>query len=133
MSRGKLRIMNADLVRSSDRCQPLSTNHYPLAGVSLIQQRAHGINLGGYGCRGRHSPFVLQFERMSQTITIRLTSELARWLEERRRQTGIPVSRIIRHQLERAKSETGKQRFLRHAGKISGPQDLSSRKGFALS
>jgi len=70
---------------------------------------------------------------MSQTITIRLTPELTEWLAERRRQTGLPASRIIRHQLERAQSETGKQRFLRHAGKISGPQDLSSRKGFALS
>jgi predicted DNA-binding protein len=68
---------------------------------------------------------------MSQTITIRLTAELAEWLQERRRRTGLPVSRIIRHQLERAKSEAGNQRFLRHAGKISGPSDLSSRKGFA--
>ena len=68
---------------------------------------------------------------MSQTITIRLTDELAEWLEERRRQTGLPVSRIVRHQLERAKSETGSQRFLRLAGKISGAPDLSSRKGFA--
>jgi len=64
-------------------------------------------------------------------ITIRLTTELAQWLEERRRQTGLPVSRIIRHQLERAKAESGKQRFLRLAGQISGPPDLSSRKGFA--
>jgi len=70
---------------------------------------------------------------MSQTITIRLTAELAEWLQERRRQTGLPVSRIIRYRLEQAKSETGNQRFLRHAGKISGPRDLSSRKGFAPS
>ena len=70
---------------------------------------------------------------MSQTITIRLTSELAEWLQERRRETGLPASRIIRQQLERAKSESGKQLFLRHAGKISGPQDLSLRKGFARS
>jgi hypothetical protein len=43
----------------------------------------------------------------------------------------LPVSRIIRHQLERAKSESGSQPFLRHMGKISAPPDLSSRKGFA--
>jgi len=67
---------------------------------------------------------------MSHTITVRLTPELAEWLQERRRETGLPVSRIIRHQLERAKSEAGSQPFLRHAGKISGPPDLSSRKGF---
>jgi hypothetical protein len=45
----------------------------------------------------------------------------------------LPISRIIRHQLERAKSEPGNQRFLRHAGRISGPPDLSSRRGFARS
>jgi hypothetical protein len=67
---------------------------------------------------------------MGQRITIRLTAELAEWLEERRRETGLPSSRIIRHQLERAKSEVGSQPFLRHAGKISGPPDLSSREGF---
>ena len=70
---------------------------------------------------------------MSQTITIRLTAELAEWLQERRRETGLPVSRIVRHQLERAKSESGDKPFLRHAGKITGPTDLSSRKGFARS
>ena len=68
---------------------------------------------------------------MSHTMSIRLTPELAEWLQEKRRETGLPISRIIRQQLERAKSESGKQPFLRHAGKISGPQDLSSRKGFA--
>jgi hypothetical protein len=68
---------------------------------------------------------------MSQTITIRLTAELAEWLQERRRATGLPVSRIIRHQIQRAKSELGHKPFLRHAGEISGPADLSARKGFA--
>ena len=70
---------------------------------------------------------------MSHTVTIRLTADLADWLEESRRRTGLPVGRIIRDQLERAKSETGNQRFLRLAGKISGPPNLSSRKGFARS
>jgi len=68
---------------------------------------------------------------MSQTITVRLTPELAEWLQETARRTGLPAGRIIRQQLERAKSESGNQRFLRHGGKISGPPDLSSRKGFA--
>ncbi|MGH9444880.1 MAG: hypothetical protein ACRD3O_04020 [Terriglobia bacterium] len=70
---------------------------------------------------------------MSQTITVRLTVELAEWLQETAHQTGLPAGRIIRHQLERAKSEAGGQPFLRHAGKISGAPDLSSRKGFAPS
>lgn len=84
--------------------------------------------------RRNEQPFrsVLHFCPMSRTITIRLTAELAEWLEERRRETGLPVSRIIRQELERAKSEVGNQPYLRHAGKISGPPDLSSRKGFTL-
>jgi len=70
---------------------------------------------------------------MSHTITVRLTPELADWLEEMRRKTGLPAGRIIRHQLERARCEAGSQRFLRHAGRLTGPPDLSSRKGFARS
>ena len=68
---------------------------------------------------------------MSHTITVRLTPELDAWLRETARDTGIPAGRIIRDQLERAKSKAGNQRFLRRAGEISGPPDLSSRKGFS--
>jgi hypothetical protein len=68
---------------------------------------------------------------MSHTLTIRLTEELLAWLKEVSRRTGLPVGRIIRQQLESAKSEKGNQRFLRHAGKINGASDLSSRKGFS--
>jgi hypothetical protein len=71
---------------------------------------------------------------MSHTLTIRLTEELLSWLKEKSRQTGVPVGRLIRQQLEAAKSGGGKQRFLRHAGAISGgPPDVSSRKGFSRS
>lgn len=68
---------------------------------------------------------------MSDTITIRITEELSAWLKATARKTGVPVGRLIRDQLERAKKETGNKPFLRHAGSISGPADLSSRKGFA--
>ena len=68
---------------------------------------------------------------MSHTITIRLTQELAEWLSETSKKTGMPVGRIIREQLEEARSRPGTQRFLRHAGKISGPRGLSLRKGFS--
>jgi len=67
---------------------------------------------------------------MSDTITVRLPEDLAAWLAETTRRTGIPAGRIIREQLERAKAEAGDQGFLRLAGKISGPASLSSRKGF---
>ena len=68
---------------------------------------------------------------MSHTITIRLSEELAAWLAESAERTGLPSGRIIRQQLERARAESGSQRFLKHAGKLAGPEDLSSRKGFA--
>jgi hypothetical protein len=68
---------------------------------------------------------------VSHTLTIRLTDELIAWLKERSRKTGLPLGRLIRQQLETAKSEKGKQGFLRHAGEINGPSDLSSRKGFS--
>ena len=68
---------------------------------------------------------------MSHTITIRLSEELANWLAETARRTGLPVGRIIRQQLERTREKSGNQRFLKHAGKLAGAADLSLRKGFA--
>jgi len=69
---------------------------------------------------------------MSHTLTIRITEELLDWLKETSRRTGIPVGRLIRQQLESAKSNGGQQRFMRHAGAIRGlPSDLSMRKGFS--
>jgi len=68
---------------------------------------------------------------MSHTLTIRLTDELLSWLKETSRQTGVPMGRLVREQLESVKSNGGKQRFLRHVGALSGPPDLSSRKGYS--
>jgi len=68
------------------------------------------------------------------TLTIRLTDELLDWLKETSRSTGIPIGRLVREQLEAARAEAGKQRFLRHAGAITGgAKDVSSRKGFSRS
>ena len=69
---------------------------------------------------------------MGHTLTIRLTEELAEWLEETAKTTGLPAGRIIREQLEKARAESGQQRYMRLAGKIKGlPTDLSTRKGFS--
>ena len=68
---------------------------------------------------------------MNDMITLRLTEELAAWLKSTARKTGVPVSRLVREQLERAMQETENKSFMRHAGAIDGPADLSSRKGFA--
>ena len=70
---------------------------------------------------------------MSHTITVRLTEDLAAWLSETARKTGMPTGRIVRQQLQKAKEESGGQRFLRRAGEISGPPGLSRRKGFSRS
>lgn len=67
---------------------------------------------------------------MSHTITVRLTKELAEWLEEVAARTGVPQSRIVREQLEKAMAGS-ERRYLRLAGAAKGPSDLSSRKGFS--
>ena len=67
---------------------------------------------------------------MSHTITIRITEELAAWLEATSRRTGLPKGRIVREQLERARDADAGQSFLRLAGAVRGPRDLSTRKGF---
>jgi hypothetical protein len=41
------------------------------------------------------------------------------------------MGRLVRDQLELAKQETGDKPFLRYAGVMSGPPDLSSRKGYS--
>jgi len=68
---------------------------------------------------------------MGDTITIRLTEELVDWLKSTARRTGLPVSQLVRDELERAKRENRDKPFMRHCGSIRGPADLSSRKGFS--
>jgi hypothetical protein len=69
---------------------------------------------------------------MSNTLTIRVPEELLEWLRQTSRVTGIPVGRLVRDKLEAAKEQSGKQKFMRYAGTITGgPPDLSSRKGFS--
>ncbi len=70
---------------------------------------------------------------MSHTLTVRLPRELAAWLEEQSKTTGVPQGKIVRDQLERAKAASARQPFLRLAGVVRGPKDLSSRKGFSRS
>ena len=68
---------------------------------------------------------------MSRTITIRLPPELADWLAETSRRTGVPQGRLIREEIEKARSAAGGQRFMRLAGCVRGARDLSERKGFS--
>jgi len=68
---------------------------------------------------------------MGHTITVRLTRELADWLEEQATTTGVPQGKIVRDQLEKAKATCARQPFMRLAGRVRGPKDLSARKGFS--
>ena len=65
-------------------------------------------------------------------MTIRLTPELADWLAATALKTGVAQGKIIRDQLEKARTSE-KQAFLRLAGAVSGPRNLSSRRGFSRS
>jgi hypothetical protein len=67
---------------------------------------------------------------MGHTITVRLTKDLAEWLELTSKKSGVPQGKIIRDQLEKARAAKGKS-FMRLAGAIDGPRDLSKRKGFS--
>ncbi len=68
---------------------------------------------------------------MSKTLTIRLSDDLTNWLHDAARRSGVPAGRIVREELEKLRAATGDRPFLRRAGELEGPADLSSRKGFS--
>jgi hypothetical protein len=70
---------------------------------------------------------------MGHTITIRITKDLADWLEAESARTGMSQGQLIRIQLEKARASEDSKRFMRLAGSVRGPKGLSSRKGFARS
>jgi predicted transcriptional regulator len=68
---------------------------------------------------------------MGQTLTVRLTRRLAEWLERTAAATGRSQGEIIREQLEQARAGRASRPFMRLAGSVRGPRDLSRRKGFS--
>ena len=69
---------------------------------------------------------------MSHTLTVRLDSDLAAWLEQESKKTGMSQGKIVRDELEQARAKASAQSFMRLAGAIrGGPKDLSTRKGFS--
>ncbi len=68
---------------------------------------------------------------MSQTITVRLSKDLSAWLEETAERTGMSQGQIVRSQLEKAKTNKADKPFMRLAGIMRGPRDLSQRKGYS--
>ena len=67
---------------------------------------------------------------MGHTLTIRLDKVLAEWLEQEASRTGVSQGKLVRAELERARKSRGGRPFMRLAGAVRGPKDLSSRKGF---
>jgi len=67
---------------------------------------------------------------MGHTISVRLPDDLAEWLDQTARKTGVPKGRIIREELEKARNSADRP-FMRWAGAGTGPPDLSSRKGYS--
>jgi len=68
---------------------------------------------------------------MGRTLTVRISSELAAWLEQVATRTGASQGKIVRDQLEKAKASSSRCPFMRLAGRIRGVKDQSSRKGFS--
>jgi predicted transcriptional regulator len=73
---------------------------------------------------------VLHSVQMSNTLTVRLPPDLAEWLDRVARETGTSRGSIIRRELEKSRQSSGKA-FLRLAGAMEGPANLSVRKGFS--
>ena len=68
---------------------------------------------------------------MGRTLSVRISRELASWLEQVAARTGVSQGKIVRDQLEKAKATSSQRPFMRLAGSVRGPRDLSTRKGFA--
>ncbi|WP_367873568.1 ribbon-helix-helix protein, CopG family [Luteolibacter sp. Populi] len=67
---------------------------------------------------------------MSRTLTVRLSRELAEWLEKSAARAGVSQAQIVREQLEKARTSEERRSFMRLAGIVEGDPGLSARKGF---
>ena len=68
---------------------------------------------------------------MGNAITVRLDEDTAEWLAETARKSGVSQGKIIRDQLALARQAKGEKPFMRWAGSVAKPADLSARKGFS--
>lgn len=68
---------------------------------------------------------------MGRTLTVRIDDDLDRWIKETARKRGISMGALVRDQLVLGRGKGGERSFMRLAGALSGPRDLSTRKGFS--
>jgi predicted DNA binding CopG/RHH family protein len=108
------------------RHAPAMQRKIGVAGASHLQPLSNLLPESAAGGRP-----ALHLEQMSKAVTVRIPSELAQWLDKTARKTGVPKARIIRETLEKARRQE-KRPFLRIAGAVSGPENLSIREGFSL-
>jgi len=70
---------------------------------------------------------------MSNTLTIRLSEELLKRSRGKSRRTGLPVGRVVRESLESTLGDENEPAWMKYAGTMTGPKNLSSRKGYSRS
>jgi hypothetical protein len=68
---------------------------------------------------------------MNQAITIQVPAELSEWLDTEAKRSGVSQGKFVRDQLLKARSETHSKKFMKLAGTVNGPKNLSQRKGFS--
>ncbi len=68
---------------------------------------------------------------MAPKLTVRLTPDLASWLTQAAARIGVSQDDLVRGLLERARAAEENRTFMRLAGTVRGPRDLSSRKGLS--
>ena len=67
---------------------------------------------------------------MSTTLSICLSEDMARWVEEEARAAGRSQGSLVKEALEKARQSKQTKQFMKLAGSVDGPKDLSQRKGF---
>lgn len=68
---------------------------------------------------------------MRDTVTVRLTEELADALQREARQSGVPKGEIVRQALAaRLRPSSSHSVMARHFGVMRGPADLSTNKAY---
>ena len=70
---------------------------------------------------------------MGNTLTVRLPEDLLKRLREKSRRTGLTVGRVVRESLESTLGDENEPAWMKYAGTMTGPKNLSSRKGYSRS
>ena len=70
---------------------------------------------------------------MRETLTIRLTDELAEALRREARESGIPRGELVRHAVAARLRKSSPSVMARYFGAMRGPSDLSTNKAYRRS